>query len=680
MRSKGPRLIIGLTCLFFLSTCSPEPRLNILLITLDTTRADHIGCYGNKDIETPNIDRLAASGLRYENAFTPAPITLPAHTSIMTGTYPLFHGVRVNSGFYLPAEALTLAEILRGEGYDTAAFVGAFPLDSQTGIDQGFDLYDDNYPSSLEKGTHPLLRRYFDERPAAEVSATALSWLEQRDQRPFFLWTHYFDPHQPLRPPSPYRERYPSSPYDAEIASVDEAIGNVITWLETHDLLEQTLVVLTADHGEGLGEHGEATHALMLYSSTLRVPLIVRDPSHLTETSLSALVSTVDIFPTVLERLGLEVPKGNQGVALPRSDQDAPAEREIYSETLYGRLVYGWSPLERLTTKSSVLINGPLQSLLYDRIEDAEEINELSATRPRESSALRQRLKFKKAVLAKDGQRFSRGRNAAEDEDDAEAKRQAIARLASLGYAGGGTSTSPLDDRLDPQRPDPMLMMEVFTLHNEGMALNDIRRFHIAAAVLQRAEKLDPDNPAVLQALAQAQFGRGEMEGGHDVLERLLRIRPEDVPTLHLLARYHNLRAEPEQAAGLMQAAVALDPADVSSRLLLAYLLEDAGRVTESEETYRSILSREDGHTQALNGLATLVYRRGDTGQAVKLLETLLLKQPFYAPAWLNLGVIELNRGNSRRAKKLAERALQLRPGYQQALVLKSKCLGLVTQ
>ena len=228
-------LALAAACLGGCAGGVADERLDVVLITLDTTRADHLGCYGHDGIETPYIDALAASGTRYENAFTPVPITLPAHTSIFTGTYPAFHGVRSNHGFYVPPSVDTLAEILRDQGYDTGAFVGAFPLDSQTGIDQGFAHYDDHYPSSLETGRHPRLRRFFDERPAAEVSRAALAWLGERlprTDRPFFLWTHFFDPHQPLNPPSPYRERYAHSLYDGEIASVDEAVGQILGRLE----------------------------------------------------------------------------------------------------------------------------------------------------------------------------------------------------------------------------------------------------------------------------------------------------------------------------------------------------------------------------------------------------------------------------------------------------------------
>ena len=396
-RSALPALAV-LQLLF--GACA-EPPLDVLLITLDTTRADHLGCYGYERIETPHIDRLAAEGVLYERCYTPVPITLPSHLSILTGTYPAYHGVRENAGFYVAPELTTLAEVLKREGYSTAAFVGAYPLDSQTGLDQGFDLYDDNYPSSLEEGKHPLLAGFFDERPAADVVLPALGWLDEQNG-PFFLWAHFFDPHQPQIPPSPYRERYADSLYDGEIAAVDEAIGRLLARLEERGSLDRTLVVLTADHGEGLGDHGELTHALLLYSTTVRVPLIVRHPRGPAGVRVGAPVATVDILPTILGQLGLEAPEAVQGHPLPRSDGEGGPRRKILSETLYGALMHGWSPLDRLTVDDWMLVHGPVPRL-YHLADDPGELRDLAGEEPERLAALRRLLVERKRQLAAGG-------------------------------------------------------------------------------------------------------------------------------------------------------------------------------------------------------------------------------------------------------------------------------------
>ncbi len=646
------------------AACSRDDRLDVYLITLDTTRADHIGCYGHDRIETPSIDRLAADGTLYENAFTAVPITLPSHTAMLTGTYPAYHGVRENGGFYVPEELETLAEVLSAEGYDTAAFVGAFPLDSQTGLDQGFDLYDDNYPSRLDR--HPRLRRFFDERPAAEVARAAIAWIAGRGTAPFFLWTHFFDPHQPQTPPSPYRERYAHSPYDGEIASVDEAVGQILGRLEEHGRLDSTLVILTADHGEGLGDHGEMTHALLLYSSTVRVPLIVRDPRRQGGRRVSAPVTTVDVFSTVLERLGIAAPAANQGVPLPLTDAGADPEREIYTETLFGRLIYGWSPLRRLTAGTRVYISGPNERL-HDRASDPGETADLATERPAEATDLARRLRRRRQRLAEGGHGFSRARASGETR----------ARLAALGYLGAGLDAGAgLSDDVDPGRSDPLAMMEVFDLHNEGQALDEHGLSDLAIPLFERALVIDPDNPAVVLALASSRLAAGDLERGREGLERLLELNPEHLGTHLLLARYHRARGALERAAALLETAVEIDPADLSTRVLLAHLLEDAERPDDAEAAYREILELEADHVQASNGLATLLYRRGDDDGASRLLTAALERQPFYAPACLNLGVIEHDRGNHRQSLRLAERALALRPGYSQALELRQMNLA----
>ena len=341
--------------------------------------------------------------------------------------------MRENGGFYVPDEALTLAEILHDQGYDTAAFVGSFPLDSQTGIDQGFDLYDDNYPTGTDDRRHPRLQAFYEERPASEVSGAAVAWLRERGDRPFFLWTHYFDPHQPMMAPSPYRERYPDALYDAEIAFVDESVGRTVEALEERGLLDNTLIVLTADHGESLGEHGETTHAVLVYASSLQVPLIIRDPRRVEARRLSPLVGTTDIFPTILNRLGLPIPDTCQGQVLPEDDASAPEHRELYAESLYGNLLYGWGPLERLTRDSWTLIRGPRSSQLFDLETDPHELRELSDQHPELVTELTHRAAELRRRLAPDGSQFSQGTITAENRARLEALEGFFEPLPAVG-------------------------------------------------------------------------------------------------------------------------------------------------------------------------------------------------------------------------------------------------------
>ena len=245
------------------------PPCNIVFISIDTLRADHLGCYGNKEIQTPNIDQLAEEGVLFSQCFTPVPVTLPAHVSMMTGQYPLSHGVRNNGTFLAPPELTTLAEVVKIRGYQTSAFIGAFVLDSRFGLDQGFDVYNDYLKKD---SSQPLL--LYNERKAGESVSDAQKWLKTHHEKPFFLFLHCFDPHAPYDPPEPFATDYKDNLYDGEISYVDQAIGALFTTLKELNQWDQTLIVLTSDHGEGLGDHGEKTHAIFIYDSTLHVPLI----------------------------------------------------------------------------------------------------------------------------------------------------------------------------------------------------------------------------------------------------------------------------------------------------------------------------------------------------------------------------------------------------------------------
>lgn len=255
---------------------TPAGNLNLLIITIDTLRADHVGIYGNANqplVKTPNIDRLAEKGVWFRNAYSHVPLTLPSHCSLFSGTLPIFHGVRDN-GYRLPSSTETLAEIFKKSGYLTAAFVGAFPLDSRFGLNKGFDVYDDLYGSK-----NAIRDLTFIERQAEDVNRNALAWLARHKDQTFFMWVHYFDPHAPYTPPSPFKEDYRGREYDGEIAYTDAAIGSLMEKLKQWKLTDRTLVILTADHGEALGEHQETTHGIFIYDSTLSVPLIFFHPN-----------------------------------------------------------------------------------------------------------------------------------------------------------------------------------------------------------------------------------------------------------------------------------------------------------------------------------------------------------------------------------------------------------------
>jgi arylsulfatase A-like enzyme len=337
--------------------------LNVLVVVIDTLRADRLGCYGYQKARTPVTDSLAESGVLFSRAYCNQPITLPSHATIFTGTHPAYHGVNDNGLFRLPEQAVTLAEILKDRGFTTAAIISSFVLHRQFGMDQGFDHYDDRL--SNKRGETTL---GFKEMPAVDVSDRAVAWIDRHSDERWMLWLHYFDPHAAYVPPPRFLEGVPH-PYDGEVAYADFELGRVIDLLEQKGLKKRTLIVFTSDHGEGLDEHGEPTHAVFLYNSTVRVPLIISLPGVIPGgKSADALVSLMDLMPTILDALGLKIPEHVQGRSLvPQLFKDTGDGREIpvLMETMAPWHQYGWSPSKAVLEAGYKFIQAPKPEL-YD--------------------------------------------------------------------------------------------------------------------------------------------------------------------------------------------------------------------------------------------------------------------------------------------------------------------------
>src|SRR6202049_640791 len=286
--------------------------LNVVVVTIDTLRADHLGCYGYKQIRTPNIDALAAEGARFERAYTAVPVTLPSHTVMFTGTYPMLSGMHDFAANKLNATQPTLASVLKEHGYATAAVIGSAGLDSRFGLDRGFDFYYDHFDfNRLQESNLEEM-----ERPGNVVADITLDWLAKNSQNKFFLWMHLYDPHYPYRPPPPYSEQYKDRLYDGEIAFADVQVGRLISFLKANNVYRNTLIVLTGDHGESLGEHGEKTHGFFIYNATLHVPVIIHFQGSTSTKTVSELVSLADLMPTVLQALEVDIPTEVQGHGL----------------------------------------------------------------------------------------------------------------------------------------------------------------------------------------------------------------------------------------------------------------------------------------------------------------------------------------------------------------------------
>ncbi|MCR4396224.1 MAG: sulfatase-like hydrolase/transferase [Candidatus Saccharicenans sp.] len=391
-----------------------------MIITIDTLRADRLSAFGSTTVSTPNIDRLAGGGVKFTRCFAHTVTTLPSHTNIFLGLLPPTHGVHDNANFVVPGNIPTLAEIFQQSRYQTAAVIGAYPLDRRFGLDRGFALYDDDY------GLQDFSRPIFVERPAGEVVDRALDWLKTVS-RPWFLWVHCFDPHYPYQPPEPFRSSYKNSPYDGEVAYVDREPGRLLAYLDEAALADSTMIIITSDHGESLGEQGEKTHGYLAYNSTLHVPLIIQAPGFKGGRSEAAVVSHLDIFPTVCELLGLKKPAGLQGRSLLPALRGKKMDPEkVYFESLYPYYSRGWAPITGYIDFPLKFMDSPRPEL-YDLEKDFQELKNLAPGR----DLRKERAQL--AALVK-----AAGRSEA-DRARVSPSRESLERLRSLGCLGGGS-------------------------------------------------------------------------------------------------------------------------------------------------------------------------------------------------------------------------------------------------
>ena len=663
--------------LLAVAACDRAPRLNVLIVTLDTTRADHLGAYGYEAIETPAIDRLAAEGALFTSAFTPVPITLPSHTTIMTGTYPQYHGVRDNDNF-VDDSVETLAEVLAARGYRTAAFVSAYPLHQQFNLAQGFEVYDDEFESDdwrfLKLPFHEQF--FFDERAGGGTTHAALQWLDglgPAPSDPFFLWVHYFDPHANYHPPAPFDEIYAHSPYDGEIANVDRALGRLIESLRATGQLDRTVFVLTADHGESLDDHGELTHALLLYDATLHVPLIIRAPG-VKRARIEATARTLDVLPTVLDLLAIPTPAAVQGRSLRpllEGRADLP-EREVYHESPYTFSKYGWSMLRAYRWGDFKLIEEPRPEL-YAWRSDRREAEDLAPAEPERIDGLRRSL-YRLLAETKSGRPPRR-----QSTLDAETRE----RLEALGYLGADSHAPELDfDQLRPSEPSPKAMMPVWKRYNEVKTLIRERqpRWQVLLEKVRRLHAEDAGSGYYARYLeALVHLGRGDYDRARELLTALIREHgPVDYSAVLELATLELKHGEPEEARRLFGSALELRPEEPRLYFYLGWAAELLGEPEQAERDYRQALAFDPDHSQALMNLGNLLNDAGREAESEGFLKRAAAAAPYRPETHYNLGVVYYRRGEDERGRLYFERAVKIDPAYDQArFALASSLLAL---
>ncbi|GAB4250182.1 MAG: hypothetical protein Kow00109_26140 [Acidobacteriota bacterium] len=630
---------------------APAPAFrNLLVVSIDTLRADHLQPYGYPRPVSPNLAALSGDAVLFEQAYTPVPITLPAHTSLLTGTYPAFHGVHDNSGFVASPELVTLAEVLRDAGYQTAAFVGSFILDSRFGLDQGFSHYSDGFQTE----TLDLVEQSIAEHRAAEVVERALQWLRRVDRRrPFFVFLHLFDPHAPYDPPADF-PCPANDPYDCEIAYADAALGSLFDWLRRANLYESTCIVVTSDHGEGLGEHGEDTHGLFLYDATLHIPLLVKLPGGAAAgRRVTAPVRLIDVMPTVLQVLGEPIPEAVQGrslAALWAGRERVP--EPLLAETLLPALNYGWAPLYALRTERNKYIHAPRPEL-YDLETDPRETKNLVA----DSAALAASLKEQLEDLRS---RYQVVTSRAERMVDPET----AAMLRSLGYVSLASSRI----RLEPgSGADPKDKIHLFNAIWRSLEFNRDGRTDEAARALDRVLREDPDIFVAhsLQALNLLRLGRPRDALPH--LRAAARLRPDD-PGAHLYLGLTYLQlGVPEEARRHLETALQLDPQNRAAANNLGAALVRLRDFAAAETLFRRLTRETPEDAAAWMNLGVVLLGKGDAAGAVAALEKARQLAPGIPEIHNNLGLAYASLGRRREAREAFRAALRLRPDYANA-------------
>ncbi|PYX16368.1 MAG: hypothetical protein DMG84_07830, partial [Acidobacteria bacterium] len=569
-------LVVSLLVLVLPASAAGNPSPNVMVITIDTLRADHLGCYGDQQILTPNIDSLAADGVRFERAYTPVPVTLPAHTVLFTGTYPLLSGIHDFSANKLSPAQPTLASVLKEQGYTTGAVIGSAVLDSRFGLNRGFDFYYDHFDfNRLQESNLDEM-----ERPGNVVADTALDWLAKNNQKKFFLWMHLYDPHFPYRPPAPYSDQYKDRPYDGEIAFADSQVGRLIRFLKDKGLYQNTIIVLTGDHGESLGEHGEKTHGFFIYNATLHIPMILHVPGQRLVNSVPELVSLADLMPTVLQALKVDVPPQVQGrnllplMTAKKEDQS----QGLYAETFLPRLHFNWSELRGLETKNYHFIDAPKPEL-YDLAKDPGETQNLYPTKKAVAEEMRARL-F--ALI----RRYSGGQELAEKTGLDPALME---RLQSLGYAGfsGGASPTVSNRTL----PDPKDRIQLYELFSDAMADSQHAKYAESTHKLNQVLQTDPDSIPAHYLLGLNYYRMREFPQAVAQFRQVVQLSPDYALAVFQLGLSFGQTGDWDRAIETLKRALQLDSTNFSASYNLGAAYLQKKMVPEAVTAFRQCIT-----------------------------------------------------------------------------------------
>jgi choline-sulfatase len=650
-----------LCCLaLVLASCAPTPKnsappetapvhlkpLNVVVVTIDTLRADHLHCYGYQKIETPALDALAQRGTLFENAVSQAPLTPPSHACIFTGQYPTVHGVRSTGGFVLQSSSHPLARILHEQGWDTAAFVSSAVLKKVIGFGNGFDVYDDEMPRA--GNAHTV--REDPERPAGATVDRAIAWLHSQTGKPYFLWVHLYDPHMPYNPPGVFRTKYRDRPYDGEIAYTDQQLGRLFDAIGMKSPADHTIIAVISDHGESLAEHGEFTHGVFLYDATLHIVFMMAGPGVPSGMSVKQQVRSIDVLPTVLALLGGGAPPNVQGLSLTPTFSGQNVATDIsYEETMYPKVALGWAELRGIRTNHWKYIRAPKPEL-YDLTQDAGETTNVIAQHPQEVARFEAHLAN---VI---------GANGSEKVRTDMVDEKMTAQLRSLGYLGG---SSPREYVLNGQGVDPKDRVGILKLLYDAEEPNSHLPEAKRIAMLQEAVREDPTDPSLYHMLGGELEKSGQYGKALDTYEDALRKGVED-------GRLHSRIADLALRSGNKDIAIAeyeraakFNPTDLGSQTNLGTAYLEKGRVADAERAFQWVLANDPHSPEAHNGLGLIAIQRRDMATAQTQFEQAVQLNPDNVEAQMNLGLIYAMAGDRARARRCFEAFLARAPPAQ---------------
>ncbi len=575
---------------------------NVILITIDTVRADHIGCYGAKQVQTPTTDALAHDGILFEHAISQVPLTWPSHAVILTGTYPFQNGVQDFTGQPLARQFRSVAQAFKQHGYATGAVVSAFVLDRSWGLARGFDFYDDAFsPEEFQKRDLGLV-----DRKAEESVTHVINWLKQPTHRPFFFWLHLYDPHSPYDPPEPYHTQYRDHLYDGEIAYADHELGRLITWLKNNHLYERTMIVLLSDHGESLGDHGEKEHGFFVYNSTVHVPLIVKPPagSRFRPGRIARPVETVAVAPTLLAAAGIKDAVEKQFNSRGLLGAAAGKEDAAYSETFYPLNSFGWSPLHALETARYHYVDAP-QPELYDLSADPEEKNNLVASQGATASVLKEKLQ---SLLQRNPYKPPEGGNANLSPD-------ALEKLRSLGYVAYHSPVSP--EALAAGLPDPKTKLEEFNSilsAEDSFHAND---FEKGEQLLTKVREQDPKMYIVPFMLGEAGLAKKDWPEAEAEFRNCLDLNPNFDQAMTGLSRALLYQNKDEEAKQWARNALKYNPENYRAWYQLGFIETKTDKPAAIAD-YEKAVAIQGNFAPLRRDLGLLYYQQQHYAQAAK--------------------------------------------------------------